>query len=474
MPITVHRTGESLATTLTNMSIPIDTGCGGQGRCGRCRVSLLNGRWLINGHESLVTSPTPALACQCRLLSESANVEIPNVPTTDSGAGIDAVWYTSPMPDNPAPVVAIDIGTTCIAAVKLLHGRVVANACCLNAQNRLGDNVASRITLAGTPTGLERLRRALLTSINTLLTKLGELDAVTMTAVSGNTVMSCLFHGIDPSSIGVYPFTPPCREFPLKTGTELGLVCPAPVMTLPAISGYVGGDLTAGLGEIDLKPGEMLVDIGTNCEMIFNAGTRLLCTAAAAGPAFEGAGLSCACRAIPGAIDHVGASFTLSCIGDVSPPAGLCGSALLDFLAVARSEGRLSAMGRLLPRAHSISVAPGLSITEKDIEQLLKAKAAVAAGIKTIAEYADTPVNRIHLAGAFANHLNIDNARAINMLPEAPCNKLGNTSLAGAARLACSPERMQILSKLANLPDEIPLNTVPDFEDNYINALFLP
>ena len=152
-------------------------------------------------------------------------------------------------------------------------------------------------------------------SVNELLDRL-EPDGAARIALAGNTVMSCLFHGIDPSPIGVMPFTPPCRIFPVRGAAELGLRAgDIPVLTVPAIAGYVGGDLTAGLLETPLRPGELLVDIGTNCEIILQTEQGMFCTAAAAGPAFEGAGIHCGSRAVPGAIDHYFGRNSCSVIG---------------------------------------------------------------------------------------------------------------------------------------------------------------
>ena len=257
------------------------------------------------------------------------------------------------MPSND---IGIDLGTTTVAAVKIRNGEVVARSGCFNSQNRFGDNVVTRINHAGTAEGVRELQAAAVADINVLLGELG-CDGVSRIAVSGNTVMSLLLHGIDPTPIGIMPFTPPQRIFPVCDARKLGIECDAGLLTVPAIAGYVGGDLTSGIAEVGLKPGEMLVDIGTNCEIIFRTREKLYSTAAAAGPAFEGAGIECGCRAAPGAIDHWFADGSWSVLGGVDP-VGLCGSALIDFLAVMREGGRLNEFGRLEPAAKSFPVAP--------------------------------------------------------------------------------------------------------------------
>jgi len=227
----------------------------------------------------------------------------------------------------------------------------------------------------------------------------------------------------------------------------------------------------------DLKQGEMLVDIGTNCEIIFNSSKGVFCTAAAAGPAFEGAGISCGSRAVAGAIDHFfpdGTHTTIGAADGAITPTGVCGSGFVDFLAVKRRAGEMSEFGRYEPAAAECEIAEGLSVHESDIEQILKAKAAVFAGIQTLEKHCGENARKIYLAGGFAQYIDLQNAIEIGMLPQREYEIAGNTSLAGAALLACDPEYMARFGALIDLPAELPLNTLPDFEDNYIDALMLP
>ncbi len=452
---------ENLAHILAGKGCAPDLRCDGRGTCGRCRVTLLSGTWDVDGRT--VQAPAEALSCRTRLLSEHGEVEF--TPALQSGK-IAADWFTAPLPATSEAVIGIDLGTTTVAAVKVFEGQIIGQAGCFNAQHRYGDNVLTRINVAATD--LNGLQQAILSSVRDLLAEL-DLSDVKRIAVAGNTVMTCLFHGIDPSSIGVLPFTPPARIFPERHD----LFGNIPVLTVPCIAGYVGGDLTAGLAETKLADGEMLVDIGTNCEIIFNTGSGLICTAAAAGPAFEGAGLHFGCRAAAGAIDHYFGSHEFSVIGNTVPQ-GLCGSAYIDFLAVERAAGHLNDFGRYIPKAESMNITGGIFIHEYDIEQILKAKAAVHAGIKTLEDHCGRRATKIDLAGGFARFLDLSNAIATGMLPERNYRIAGNTSLAGAARLAVQPELMYKLLELIDRPREIQLNTLPDFEDNFIDGLLLP
>ena len=464
--------GRNLAEQLAAAGYPLDLRCGGRGICGRCRVKLCAGEWEVDGKA--VAVPVEANACRTRLTGARGEVDVPDRSLAVRHGQVTSAWRGRTLPESRECVIAVDLGTTTIAAVKLCNGEIVGEATCFNRQSRFGDNVITRINHAGTsPGGLEALRLAAVESINELLDQLDAAGVVRI-ALAGNTVMSCLFHGIDPTSIGVMPFTPPCRIFPVRTAAELGLRAgEIPVLTVPAIAGYVGGDLTAGLYETPLRPGEMLVDIGTNCEIILRSEHGLFCTAAAAGPAFEGAGIQCGCRAVPGAIDHYFSRDSRSVIGG-GAPVGLCGSAMIDFLAVERRAGRLNEFGRLQPPADSFEAAPGVAIHEWEIEQLLKAKAAVRAGIHTLSDHCRTPVKKIFLAGGFARYLDFGNAVACGMLPECELEAVGNTSLGGAARLALQPGLAAELERLIDEPEDVPLNLLPEFEDNYIDGLLLP
>ena len=473
MQLTLKADGrKNLAEQLAAAGYPLDLRCGGNGTCGRCRVRLRSGEWETDGRP--VSVPAEVNACRTRLAGPEGEVEIPERSLAVRQGKVAAAWRSRLLPESRESVIAVDLGTTTVAAVKLRNGEIVREATCFNRQSRFGDNVITRINHAGTsPGALEELRMAAVESVNELLDRL-EPDGAARIALAGNTVMSCLFHGIDPSPIGVMPFTPPCRIFPVRGAAELGLRAgDIPVLTVPAIAGYVGGDLTAGLLETPLRPGELLVDIGTNCEIILQTEQGMFCTAAAAGPAFEGAGIHCGSRAVPGAIDHYFGRNSCSVIGGAAP-AGLCGSAMIDFLAVERRLGHLNEFGRIQPPADCFEAAPGVTIYEWEIEQLLKAKAAVRAGIATLAAYCRTPVKKLFLAGGFARYLDFGNAVACGMLPDCELEAVGNTSLGGAARLAVQPGLAAELERLIDLPKDIPLNLLDEFEDNYIDGLLLP
>ncbi|MBQ7649552.1 MAG: DUF4445 domain-containing protein, partial [Victivallales bacterium] len=365
--------------------------------------------------------------------------------------------------------VGFDIGTTTIAAAAMQNGRVVAQSSRFNPQAVFGDNVVSRISASSAH--LAEMRSTLL---GTMREMLAELPSPSRVAVAGNPTMTCIFHGIDPTPIGRAPFTLPQKSFGPISGEHLGLLYNINIYTVPLISAYLGGDVLGGMAEAQLAPGDLFIDLGTNCEMLFRTGdNKCVGSSSAAGPAFEGAGISCGMRAVPGAITHFRTLDVFDGIGG-GTPLGLCGSALVDLLALMRSNGRLTQYGRIQPKAGSIRIANGIVLTERDIETLLKANAAVHGGILALERHCGQTAKRLVLAGGFAQYLDVSNAVRIGLLPERDCRVVGNVSLAGSLRLAAMPEYAHELETIAATVSETPLNLIPEFQDYYIDSLIIP
>ncbi|MEM7624121.1 MAG: ASKHA domain-containing protein [Planctomycetota bacterium] len=410
--------------------------------------------------------------------------------------------------------VAVDIGTTTVVVllVDLSNGEIVARASDFNRQMHLGDDVLTRINLCMIDVAnLRRLRSAVVEeTLGPLIRQALKLAGARATelagvVVSGNTTMLHLLAGEDPSPMGVVPFTPRfvehrrfmARALDLKLDRDHTL----PVHLLPSAAAYIGADVVGGVVASNLlyDPGPLLlIDVGTNGEIILQNDGQLFGCSTAAGPAFEGAGLSHGLRAGRGAIDRVeieGEPFTLRhhVIGGV-PPVGLCGTAYLDFLAQARAGGLLTPAGRfaqtLSPQAAArISSAPGygrmfrvtsdVSITEADIAQLLQAKAAIAAGILTLlgqTQLLAADIQRVYLAGGFGMSLNLDNAISVGLLPGFKPEQIelvGNTSLAGAYLALMDHSFLNELSDIGRRIKTIELNQTPEFEDRYLDMMSL-
>ena len=417
---------------------------------------------------------------------------------------------------------AVDVGTTTVvvALVDLLAGRIIDAASSYNRQITRGDNVASRISLAAEPDGIEDLRRLVVdATINRLLGLLCERNALVSAdiahmSVSGNSVMMHLLCGLSPTSLGAVPFAPVSNFLGPYTARQLGLeINPdAFVDIAPAAAAYVGGDITSDMQMCGIASGKevaALVDIGTNAEIVVGNRQRLIACAAPAGPAFEGHGLGCGMRAADGAIDSLSldgpdAEPAWTVIGD-GRPAGVCGSGLIDILAELYRTGLISRTGRFTDRAdecgrlrqvrrgsadvkaYEIVPAEGtddglgpIVIAEGDIAALLQAKGVIFAALRiAIKHFGDglEEVGRIYLAGGFARHIDLDNAVAIGLLPDIDRDRyvfIGNGSLGGAF-LALADEKVRAgLAHLATRPTVIELNLDPEFMDAYTLAMLLP
>lgn len=426
-------------------------------------------------------------------------------------------WLVRPADEGDASLplgIAVDVGTTTVVAVlvDLLTGEILHTASALNAQVRLGDNVLTRIQLCIThPKMIGRLQHAVVArTLRPLIEPLlqetnATADQVRSLVVAGNTTMLHLFAGVDPSSLGTAPFTPQFLEHRVLRTSELPLRLSTPrapaVHLLPGAAAYVGADVMAGVFSSGMVYGEdtsLLVDVGTNGEIVLKHGDRFWGCATAAGPAFEGSGLSCGMRAGRGAISHLrlaaeSSEPTIEVIGDVQP-IGVCGTAYVDFVAQARRTGILRHNGRFAPQADQHPrVRPGehgrefllaagedgkpIYVSESDVARLLQAKAAIAAGIICLLERAGlTPpeVKTLYLAGGFGFHMNIENVIRCGLLPgfrPEQISLVGNTSLAGAYLALLDSSVLNEIKRISAELETVELNLIPSFESCYIDQL---
>ena len=417
--------------------------------------------------------------------------------------------------------IAVDIGTTTVVAmlVDLKRGHVLNKASMYNQQIRLADDVASRISYCRSAENVDQLQRLIVQeTINTLTERLCaeqgiSSESIIRMAVSGNTVMTHLFLGISPESIGQVPFQPVANHYHEFRAGDLRLCMNRSgiVDVVPSVSGYVGGDIVsdicvARLGT-RLEP-TLLVDIGTNGEMVYSEGGQYSVCATAAGPAFEGYGTSHGCRAAVGAIEHIVFGRDLQIETQViggGRASGLCGSAFIDFIACGMRCGLINRMGRynleqlrvagrhvrieemcgavnacVVVDAPQSASGEAIYVSEADVAQILKAKAAIFAGMKTLLGERNKrfpDIARFCLAGGFARHLNLQNAIFIGLLPELPHERfdvIGNGSLAGAMLPLVDAEAMDAYQKVVKLPQVVELNRVASFESNFVDALALP
>jgi len=396
--------------------------------------------------------------------------------------------------------LAVDVGTTTIVLelVNLVSGRSAAIAAVENPQRFGGSDVMNRISYDGLHPG--ELRQAARRAINSELRDIYAQTGISRRevyeiVVVGNATMRDLFFGLDVTSIGERPYKS-ISELELldgrRTSTELscrawevGLkVHPkARVWSPPLIASHVGSDVAADLvatgfgssGEI-----EMLVDVGTNTEVVITDGRRTVAASCPAGPAFEGGGIAFGMQASAGAIESIQlreGRFEWRTIED-EPPTGLCGSGLIDLVAELRRSGRMSAKGVFPDRAQSIEVVSGRGITfsRADASALAQAKAANTVGqwiLLRVLGVDPSNVRRLYLAGGFASYVNIENAIAVGFLaPVDPARviKVGNGALRGARELLLSASARAGLDSLIRTIEHIELETTQDFFELFVDG----
>lgn len=501
----------------------LDARCGGQGSCGLCKVMLGKGCYHLyeETFELRVDERREVLSCQTRILSRSADIFLPRTSLISvEGARIADEMNIPAHTHNPRFLsgygIAVDLGTTTVvvALIDLTTGNVLGRESLYNQQLFKADDVIARISLCSKKGELEELQDfAIARTLNPLIRKLCSAMEISPAeivhvALSGNTVMMHIFFGLSPVSIGTMPFEPLSRTFE-STAKALSIdAAPnALVEAVPAMAGFVGGDITSDLHIANLAGQDglsVLVDIGTNGEMVASRGGVMTACATAAGPAFEGAGILSGMRATARAIESIrfdaALDFEVTVIGG-KKPLGLCGSAIIDFVAEGRRCGLINFIGRLdvdllrqqnryteilgmhaclLVDAADSATGEPIVVTEGDIAEVLKAKAAIYGGLKSLLEELnESPrsIDRLVLAGGFARHINIENAICLGLLPDLDLKKyevIGNGSLAGAALVLLSRESEAAYAELMDRPRVITLNQTDHFTGYYEEALAIP
>jgi len=387
--------------------------------------------------------------------------------------------------------IAFDIGTTTVVVqlFDLASGQSLGTASALNAQVRFGADVISRLAhVLREKNGGRELQQAVITTLNTLIHSLCKQNNCTprsiyAAAAAGNTAMNHLFLNEPIARLAVSPFEAGFLQHHPVTAYFIGLdIHPnAPVFIAPNIKSFVGGDVAAGLtvsGFLEQEGVHLYVDLGTNGEIVLKSGNELAATSTAAGPAFEGTNISSGSLALPGAVHKVewkDGGLRVFTLGD-KPAQSICGTGLIDLLAILLDKGLLLPDGRT-SAGTDIVLAPGLTVTRKDIRELQLAVGAIRTGIRILLRSRSlsvSDIDSIHLAGAFGTHLNASSAMAIGLLPELDKTKitfLGNASLAGARALLLSSEVRKTMNKRMTGVDFVSLADDPDFQDVFLDSL---
>jgi uncharacterized 2Fe-2S/4Fe-4S cluster protein (DUF4445 family) len=412
--------------------------------------------------------------------------------------------------------VAVDIGTTSnvVYLADLQSGTLLDHASAYNGQVTCGEDVISRIIYAKRPGGLEHLQQLVIQTINGLLDGLCQRNGIQpddlyLMTVAGNTTMIHLFLGLDPQYIRLEPYIATVSHpMPIRA-KELGLhIHPeANVDCLPGVGAYVGGDITAGVLRTGMHQDEtvtLFIDVGTNGEIVLGSSDWLISCACSAGPAFEGAGVTCGMRATDGAIEEVWINRetgepTYRTIGNASPK-GICGSGMIALLGEMFITGVIDKSGHInrglaTPRVRVGTHGPEYVVTwakeveggsndiviaEVDVQNLIRAKGAIYAGFSVLAASVGlslSEIERILIGGAFGQYIDIEKAIQIGLLPDMPFERftyLGNTSVQGAyLSLMCRDHRAQV-GEIASKMTYLELSADNSFMHEFTSALFLP
>ena len=411
--------------------------------------------------------------------------------------------------------LALDIGTTtvCGQLLDLNRGKVIAQGIDYNGQIRYGADVITRIAYSQKEGGLNRLRQAVLATINGIIEELITRSQVSPehighAIVAGNTTMTQTFLGLDSKYIRLAPYTPVANFFPPVKAKSLGVNVgqPAYLFTFPSVASYVGGDIVSGIvgsGVHQRKELTLYIDIGTNGEIVIGNSDWMVTASCSAGPAFEGGGVKHGLVATTGAIEQfdINPSNFEPVIGTIGEekPKGICGSGLINIVAGLLEAGVIAPNGKfntnlptkrirkrregyeyVLSWAPETQIGKDIVITEADIDNLMRAKAAMYAGYQTLTKSVGvscSELERVIIAGAFGSSMDIEKSITIGLLPDIARDRfifIGNGSLLGARLTSFSTDILDDARRVAEMMTNIELSNNVDFMNNYIAALFLP
>lgn len=459
----------SVGTRLSEVLSRAPHPCGGKGICGKCRVRATGALSPLSREEerhltAFEIADDIRLSC-CAVVEGDCRVTV----EADSVMAVivDGKPTAVMTPTFVTYGVAVDVGTTTLAArLYDVAGRLLAQAGGINPQIAFGADILSRIQTAGEGKDLTTPLQA---AVNGLICRLAEeagvhTSAIDGVVITGNTAMLCFLAGTDPTPLSYAPFALPHAFHETVTAAAIGLTSLAPnrgVYLPPCASAFIGADalcaaLACGMDADDRTT--LLADMGTNGELLLRHKNTLYACSTAAGPAFEGVGISCGMPAVEGAIDEVALvnGRLLSHTIGGGKAKGICGSGLVDAAACLLVTEEMDKTGYL--GSVAVPLTENLSLTQEDVRALQQAKAAVGAGLQTLLHHADLTadgVEVLYVAGGFGSRLNGRNAAAIGLLPRDLATRIqpvGNAALDGASRLLLDVSARE---KLTALPDDI-------------------
>lgn len=508
--------GRSLMEALIKENIFLRSDCGGKGTCRKCRIEVIEPDGSVEIREACRLTLTDDIAIHIPRVSMLSPHIISKAPIL-LPAGFEKKFEKLKGRDRFG--VAVDLGTTTIAVYlcNMAKGRILSSLAVKNPQVLYGDDVMSRIGAAGQNAGkLKDIQELVVRAIEWGIKKVAasfdiEQTMISQVLIAGNPTMIHLLAGVDPSPLGVSPYQPVFSEAKKigsgKLGFQLG---DCSIQTLPQVSGFIGGDILSAAVAADLrsKPeGTLLIDLGTNGELMLKAKDGFYATSCATGPAFEGASVSCGMQALPGAVNNVriqtfNASPAYTCINPTNAsaekPSGICGTGVISAVAQFLHTGIILPDGAFvrdveLPglktdsagRLRYVIVPEGQSgqgrsvfISQKDIRSVQLGKSALITGIELLLKYANIQrPERILVAGAFGSFLDINDMITLGMIPAVDSTKveaIGNAAGAGAVMALCDDFYFKESLQMAGEIRVVDLASDPDFQDRFIENLIFP
>ncbi|GBE00696.1 Na(+)-translocating NADH-quinone reductase subunit F [bacterium BMS3Bbin06] len=501
--------GENLFQVLTKAGISLNSYCGGQGICGKCKVRIISKAPALSEfeHAHLSTEEiNEGIRLACGFYPETdVIVEIPK-PALSSGYKLkieDLSFPLDPWQEHPSEglVLAVDLGTTNIVGHLFdpLMGELIASVTIANSQSIFGADVMTRLAYCSHhgDNAKETFMKLTLSDIE----KLAELTAgkgkkITDVVVVMNTAMETLMLGLSPDKLGRNPYESdidgPIHISLFKNGPLEGVTIHIP----PVIGGFVGSDTVSAFLAISVQhqePPFILIDIGTNAEVVVVTKETMIACSTAAGPAFEGVGISCGMRGVEGAIEHVtfdNEAFEISVIGNKSA-IGITGSGLFSLIGELLRAGALDRFGAVVPgiipqklvhrgkSGQEMILSPDVSVSEDDVQQFILAKAATRAAVETLLALVNVradELNAIFFSGVFASRIDPKDILTIGLLPPIELHKIqnvGNAAATGAVMMALSKSAFQKACHIAKRVKHITLSGNQKFKETFQSQVLL-
>lgn len=457
--------------------------CGGKGTCGRCKVKLLEGS----------ISTDPAHLKQLKKLKLDASCRLACMSKCDSDLTIEIGQFESIIQADESSFeftpgtglgLAFDLGTTTLVGqlIDLSSGQILAVETAMNPQRKFGSDLISRIE-AALGDGSAEMTRMIREKIGEMLVSLmrGHGNNLDKMVLVGNTVMHHFFCGYDIRPLSFYPFNSELLGMAEFSSADLGWdeVSCNDIKFYPGIGSFVGSDILAGIlatGMYQKESYTLLIDLGTNGEIVLGNKDRLICASTAAGPAFEGANISQGMQATSGAISSISLEqkqWKINVIGNAKSR-GICGSGLIDAVHMIRNLGLVGDFGEILSGDEKIALDANVSLSQKDIQEFQLAKAAIETGVLILLRemgIADKDLENVFIAGGFGNYINLHHLIAIGMLeiPVERMHKLGNSALMGAKMFLF--EQAEKVNTILDLTQHISLEGEADFQDLFVDRL---